>query len=120
MLIGLDKSTHEMHLIQPLQTNHKQFKMGITFLTGYNGIFNVTSKNNKFCFAVSLNDDDFSKITIPERAYEVESLDKEFERIVIEEDFFTETNYPFKQKSNFSTVGKIIKYLRKSNCFSFR
>ena len=48
MLIVLDKSTHEEHLSQPLQTNNKQFKIAITFLTGYNGIINVTDKNNKF------------------------------------------------------------------------
>ena len=47
MLIVMDKSTHEEHLPHPLQTNKKQFKIAITFLTGYNGIFNVTSSNNK-------------------------------------------------------------------------
>ena len=49
ILIVMDKSTHEEHLSQPLQTNKKQFKIAITFLTGYNGIFNVTnSKTNSF------------------------------------------------------------------------
>ena len=48
MLIVMDKSTHEEHLSQPLQTNNKQFKIAINFLTGYNGIFNVTNANNKF------------------------------------------------------------------------
>ena len=47
MLIVMDKSTHEEHLSQPLQTN-KQFKIAVTFLTGCNGIFNITNKNNKF------------------------------------------------------------------------
>ena len=47
MLIFMDKSTHEEHLFEPLQTNIKQFKIAVTFLSGYNGIFNVTSKNNK-------------------------------------------------------------------------
>ena len=32
MLIIMDKSTHEEHLFQPLQTNNKQFKVAITFL----------------------------------------------------------------------------------------
>ena len=36
MLIVMDKSTHEEHLFQPLQTNNNQFKIAITFLTGYN------------------------------------------------------------------------------------
>ena len=48
MLIDMDKSTHEEHLSQPLQTNNKQFKIAVTFLTGYNGISNITSSNTKF------------------------------------------------------------------------
>ena len=48
MLIGVDKSIHEEHLSQPLQTNNKQFKIVITFLTGYNGLLNVTNKHIKF------------------------------------------------------------------------
>ena len=43
MLIVMDKSTQEEHLSQPLQTNNKQFKIAVTFLTGYNGIFNVAN-----------------------------------------------------------------------------
>ena len=45
MLIVMDKSTHEEHLFQPFQTNNKQFKIAVTFLSGYNGIFNVTNEN---------------------------------------------------------------------------
>ena len=33
MLIVTDKSTPEKHLSQPLQTNNKQFKIAVTFLT---------------------------------------------------------------------------------------
>ena len=47
MLIVMDKSTHEEHLFRPLQTNNKQFKIAVTFLTGYNGSFNVTNSNIK-------------------------------------------------------------------------
>ena len=47
MLVIMNRSTHEEHLSQPLQTINKQFKIGDTFLTGYNGIFNVTDKNNE-------------------------------------------------------------------------
>ena len=50
LLIVLNKSIHEEHLSQPLQTNNKQFKIAVTFVTGYNGIFNVTNKNKKFYF----------------------------------------------------------------------
>ena len=48
MLIVIDKSTHEEHLSQPLQTNNNQFEIAVTFLTGYNGIFNVTNSDKKF------------------------------------------------------------------------
>ena len=48
LLEVMDMSTHEEHLSPPLQTNHEQFKIAVTFLTGYNGIFNVTNSNNKF------------------------------------------------------------------------
>ena len=48
--IVMDKLLHEEHLSQSLQTNNKQLKVAITFLTGYNGIFKVTNKNNKFIF----------------------------------------------------------------------
>ena len=44
----MDNSTHEGHLSQPLQTNNKQFKKAVTFLTGYNGIFNVTNSIIKY------------------------------------------------------------------------
>ena len=109
MLIVMDKSTHEEHLFQPLQTNNKQFKIAVTFLTGYNGIFNVTNKNNKFYFKKTISDDDgFIKITIPPGAYEIESLNNEIRRIIIDEEHYTEANYPFTIKPNFSTLGSII------------
>ena len=78
MLIVMDKSTHEEHLSQPLQTNNKQFKLAVTFLTGYNGIFNVTHENNQFYFKKTISDDDgFIKITKPPGACEIESLNNE-------------------------------------------
>ena len=108
MLIVMDKSTHEEHLHQPLQTNNKQFKIAITFLTGYNGIFNVTNANNKFYFLKSITDDDHIQITIPPGAYEIESLNNEIKRIIIDQEYYTETTYPFNIKPNFSTLGSII------------
>ena len=77
MLIVMDKSTHEEHLFQPLQTNNKLFKIAVTFLTGYNGSFNVTDKNNKFYFKKAIKDEDLIQITIPPGAYEIESLNNE-------------------------------------------
>ena len=50
----MDKSTHEEHLFQPLQTDNKQFKKAVTFLSGYNDIYKVTNLNNKFYFAKSV------------------------------------------------------------------
>ena len=109
MLIVMDKSTHEEHLSQPLQTNIKQFKIAITFLTGYNGIFNVTNANNKFYITKSISDEDgFVQITISPGAYEIESLNNEIKRIIIDEGYYNELTYPFKIKPNFSTLGSII------------
>ena len=54
MLIVMDKSTLEEHLSQLLQTSNKQFKIAITFLSGYNGIFVVINSNNTFYFKKSI------------------------------------------------------------------
>ena len=109
MLFVMDKSTHEEHLSQPLQINNKQFKIAITFLTGYNGIFNVTNGNNNFYFTKSISDEDgFIQITIPPGAYEIESLNNEIKRIIIDGGYHNELTYPFKIKPNFSTLGSII------------
>ena len=109
MLVVTDKSTHEEHLFQPLQTNNKQFKIAVTFLSGYNGIFNVTNSNNKFYFKKTKADEDgFIQITISPRTYEIESLNDEIKRTIIDEEHYTEANYPFKIKPNFSTLGSII------------
>ena len=48
LFIIMDKSTHEEHLLDSLQTNNKKFKLAIFFLAGYNGIFNVTNLNIRF------------------------------------------------------------------------
>ena len=58
MWIVMDMTTHKEHLFQPLQTESKQFNVAVTFLTAYNGIFNLTSKNNKFYFSKSISDED--------------------------------------------------------------
>ena len=109
MLNVMDKSIHEEHLSQPLQTNNKQFKLAVTFLTGYNGIFNVTDKNNKFYFIKSITDKDgYIQITIPPGAYEIESLNNEIKRIFIDTEHYTEGNYPFTIKPNFSSSGSFI------------
>ena len=109
MLVVMDKSTHEEDLSQTLQTKNRQFKIVVTFLTGYNGVFNVTDKNNKVHFTKSIADDDgFIQITIPLGAYEIESMNDEIKRIIFGEEHYTEANYPFKIKPIFSTLGSII------------
>ena len=108
LLIVMDKSTHEEHLSQPLQTINKQFKIAISFLTGYNGIFNVTKRNNKFYFKKALIDDDIIQISPLEGSYEIESLDFEIKRIIIEKEYYNENDYPFKIKPNVSILGSIV------------
>ena len=120
MLIAMVKSTHEEHLSQPLQTNNKQFKLAVTILTGYNGFFNVTNSNNKFYFMKSITDEDgFFEISIPPGAYEIDPLNKEKERIIIFEEHYTEANYPFTIKPNFSTLGSIIEKSPQGPIISF-
>ena len=121
MLIIMDKSTHEEHLSQPLQTNNKQFKIAVTFLTAYNGIFNVTNENNKFYFTKSITDDNhYIMITIPPGSYEIESLNDEIKRIIINDEYFTKDTYPFVIKPNFSTLGSIIEISNEESAISFK
>ena len=104
MLFVMDESIHEEHLFQPLQMNNKQFRIAVTFLTCYNGIFIVTDKKIRFCFTKLLTED-YIIINIPEGASESESLNDEIKRIIIHENHYTEENYPFRIKPNFSTLG---------------
>ena len=59
MFFFMDKSTHGGRLSQALETNNKQAKTGVTFLTGFNGILNKTNKSNEFCFAKPITDKDY-------------------------------------------------------------
>ena len=61
----------------------------------------------------------FFQITIPPAAYDIESLNKELERINIEEQHFRETNYPFTIKPQFSTLGSLIEISRQEPLISF-
>ena len=92
----------------------------MTFLSGYNGIFNVTNSNNKFYFKKTITDEDgFVQIAIPPGAYEIESLNDEIKRIIIDEVHYTEANYPFKIKPNFSTLRSIIEISPQGPTISF-
>ena len=111
MLIVMDKSTHEKRLSQPLQNNNKQFKVAVTFLTGYNGIVNVTNSNNRFYFKKSNTEEDFIQIFIPHGAYEIESLNNEIKRIIIAKGLYSENENPFTIKPNFITLRSIVQTL---------
>ena len=87
----------------------------------YNGIFNITSDNNKFYFTKSITDDDhYILITIPPGSYKIESLNDENKRIIIDDEHFTEGNYPFQIKPNFSTLGSIIEISNQESAISFK
>ena len=121
ILIIMNQSTHEEHLSQPLQTNNKQFKIAVTFLSGYNGIFNITNLNNKFYFTKSISDyEHYIVISIAPGAYEIESLNDEIKRIIINDEHFTEDTYPFVIKPNFSTLGSIIEISNEESAISFK
>ena len=92
----------------------------MAFLTRYNGIFNVTASNNNFYFMKTITDEDgFVQITIPPDAYEIKALNNEIKRIIIDEEHYTEANYPFKLKPNFSTLGSIVEISPQRPIISF-
>ena len=120
MLVVMDKSAHGEHLAQPLQTNIKQYKIAVTFLIGYNGIFNHTNSIKKFYFMKSITDEDrFIQISISPGAYEIESLNNEINRNIIDKAYYSENEYPFTMKPNFSTLGSIIEILPQGPIISF-
>ena len=86
----------------------KKYKVAVTFLTGYNGIFNVTNSNEKFLFTTSFSDIEPSFNVISPGVYELESLDAEIKRICFNDGYFGEDDYPFKIQPKFSTLGSII------------
>ena len=73
-----------------------------------------------FFFRKTFTDgDDFIQITIPPGAYEIESLNTEIRRIINDEEHFTDSDYPFQIKPNFSTLGSIIEILPQELVLSF-
>ena len=63
-------------------------------------------QTKKFYFATSISDEDgFIQKTIPPGAYELENLDNETERNIIEPGNLTAAKYPFKIQPSFSTLG---------------
>ena len=120
MLIVMDKSTPEELLSQHLQTSSKQHKIAVTFLTVYNGAFNVKKPKPNFYFAKSFTDKyGFIQRTIPQGAYKLESLNDEIKRITIKEGHFAEVDYPFTIKPHFSSLGCIIEVSRQDPIIGF-
>ena len=104
----MDKSTHEENLSPTQQTNSKQIKFAVTFLTSYKVAYNVTNKYKKFGFAKLITDKDgfYPKTTLP-GAYELESSNDEIRRNIIEEGLFNGVDFLFIMKPIFSTLGSI-------------
>ena len=59
-------------------------------------------------------------LTIPPGSYEIESLNDELKRIIIDSEFLSSENYPFEIKPNFSTLGSIIVISNQESAISFR
>ena len=117
MWIGMHKSTHGEHLSQHLQTNNKQIENAVTFLTGYNGIFNVTNSINKSYSMKTINvADDFIQISVSPGSFEIENLNR---RVTFDQGHFTEADYPFQIKPNFSTLGSIVTIMPQGPIFTF-
>ena len=53
-------------------------------------------------------EDGFIQITIRQGAYEIEAINNEINRITIDEGHYTEINYSFTIKPNFSTLGSFV------------
>ena len=87
MLIVLDKSMQEEHLSQPLETIIIQFKIVVIFLSGYNGVFNIPNEGKIFNFISVFGEAKCNLIQVPRRAHELESLDAEIKRNIIEEGY---------------------------------
>ena len=71
-------------------------------------VYSTLHKKIIIFFLKSITDDDHIIITIPPGACEIENLKNEIKRIIIDQEHYTETNYPFNIKPNFSTLGSII------------
>ena len=81
----------------------------MTFLLGYNGIFNVRIKNNNFYFSKSKTDKSgFIQSTIRPGA-QPEKVKEETKRNIIKKGQFSEADYPFPIKPKFWTLGSNIR-----------
>ena len=65
------------------------------------------------------DEDDYIQKSIPPGAHEIEGLNIEIGRIIIDEGHFTEANYPLTIKPNFSTLGTITEISPQGPTISF-
>ena len=107
-MIVIDKLTSEKILSQPLQTNIQQLRIAITVLTGYNGIFDVTTRNNINIFISVSECFENNAIRIPPATFDVEILIKGIKRNIIDDGLFKEEEYHFSMKTIFSNFGSFV------------
>ena len=115
MVLVMKNSTHEENLIQPLHTNNKDFKVGVTYLTGYNGIQNNNEKYNRFYYItpnnllreIILPPGNYA-IVLEKNADDIPSFQTKIKELKIEIGDVTEENYPFLIKPNYSNNHSII------------
>ena len=67
----------------------------------------------------SISDDEHIQITIRPGVYEIEALNDEIKRIIINEGHYTELDYPFYIKPDFNTLGSIIEISPQGSVISF-
>ena len=59
-------------------------------------------------------------ITLPSGVYEIESLNDEIKRIIIDDEHFNSENHPFKIQPNFSTLGSLVEISNQESAITFR
>ena len=107
MLIAMDKYTDEEHWSQPLQTKNRQYRIAVTFLTGYNGFSLLQAKLEVSIAQTHIRMMISLFFSILPGAYELQSLDNENKRSFIKDCYFTEQNHLFIIDPIFSTLGSI-------------
>ena len=72
-----------------------------------------------FYFKKTLIEEDFIQFIVPPGAYEIEILNNEIRRLIIDKGHYTAADFPFTIKSNFSTLGSIIEILTRGPIIGF-
>ena len=61
----------------------------------------------------------FFKNTVPPGAYEIETVNNELKRLVIDKGFYTEADFPVTIKPNFSTLVSIVEIMPQGAIIGF-